>query len=256
MGKSKSNCFKDISLNTVLIAVGLILISLAAFFSINYRFLRSGSSTISVTGYATKDIVSDEGYIYYYFSADGDTRQKSLENAKVADRKIRERVSEYLEQEGYESFNYTVYSSTYDTTTNYVYTKEGRVTDQVEDYTSEGKFHIYSSDVYLIEALDEKTNDFIVDSVGLNSTSASYYYSQLDDLKIEMLEEAMSNARLRAETIGSGDSLNVKKVLSARQGVFQLNRKGDNSVSYGGNFNTSSIEKTLSITVNAEFSAR
>ncbi|HEQ65307.1 MAG TPA: hypothetical protein ENN64_00570 [bacterium] len=56
--------------------------------------------------------------------------------------------------------------------------------------------------------------------------------------------------------MASGDNMKIKSLRNARQGVFQINALNDYSVSYGGNFDTSSISKQVTITVNAEFIAQ
>jgi hypothetical protein len=83
-----------------------------------------------------------------------------------------------------------------------------------------------------------------------------YYYTQLAALKIEMISEATKDATLRAQKIAeeSGCSLGVLK--NGDMGVFQIvaPNSSEDEYSWGGSFNTSSKEKSASITMSLRFS--
>ena len=93
--------------------------------------------------------------------------------------------------------------------------------------------------------------------VQFNSSPPRYYYTQLADLKIEMISKATEDARIRAERIAKNAGGTLGKLISARMGVFQIT--GQNSgedYSWGGSFNTSSKNKTASITMRLEYNVK
>ena len=65
-----------------------------------------------------------------------------------------------------------------------------------------------------------------------------------------MISKATEDARLRAEKIAEFSGGKLGKIVSAKMGVFQITGQNSNEdYSWGGTFNTSSKEKTASITM-------
>ncbi|MFC2384958.1 MAG: SIMPL domain-containing protein, partial [Hoylesella saccharolytica] len=82
----------------------------------------------------------------------------------------------------------------------------------------------------------------------------AYYYTKLNDLKMEMLNKASANAYERAQTIAKGSDASVGSLVSSSMGVFQIvGLNSDEEYSWGGTFNTSSKEKVASITVRTTY---
>ena len=82
---------------------------------------------------------------------------------------------------------------------------------------------------------------------GVDSSSPpqpDYYYSKLDDLKLELIEKSTVDAKARAEKIAAKSGAKLRKLKTARMGVFQITGANTNEeFSAGGNFNTSSKNK-------------
>ena len=206
---------------------------------------------ISVTGYHKEDITSDKGLFYITFKRTGGSAEESINSVREDEKKVLKHIEQYSE-----STDIEIEKTTYDTYKRYKYDSDGRVTDKVRDYVTEGRILVTSDDVYAIERINNSTNELTIDGIDIASSYARYYYSEIEDLKISALDQAVENARERAETMASGDNMKIKSLRNARQGVFQINALNDYSVSYGGNFDTSSISKQVTITVNAEFIAQ
>jgi hypothetical protein len=76
----------------------------------------------------------------------------------------------------------------------------------------------------------------------------------LNELKIDLLAKAAQDAKLRAETIATNSDASLGSIRKANMGVFQITGRNTNEeYSYGGAFNTSSKEKTASITLRVEY---
>lgn len=117
-------------------------------------------------------------------------------------------------------------------------------------YTLSQSVEINSKDVKKIEAVSREITELLNSGVQLYSEAPRYYYTKIEDLKIEMISRATENARLRAEKIAENSGSNLGDLVSAQMGIFQIT--GQNSgedYSWGGAFNTSSKEKTTSITM-------
>ena len=107
-----------------------------------------------------------------------------------------------------------------------------------------------SKEVDKIEKVSREVTELLNQGVQFYSESPRYYYTKLADLKIEMISKATEDARIRAEKISEFSGGQLGDLESAKMGIFQIT--GQNSkedYSWGGTFNTSSREKTASITM-------
>lgn len=114
---------------------------------------------------------------------------------------------------------------------------------------------ITSSDVDKVEKASQEISSLIAEGILINSNEPSYYYTKLADLKLEMLGAASQDARARGERIAQESKGKLGKLRKAHTGVFQILGKNstDEEYSWGGTYNTGSIEKTATITVSAEY---
>ena len=69
-----------------------------------------------------------------------------------------------------------------------------------------------------------------------------------------MISKATADARARAEKIAENSGGNLGDLISAKMGIFQITgQNSKESYSWGGTFNTSSREKTASITMKLDY---
>ncbi|MCF7884993.1 MAG: SIMPL domain-containing protein, partial [Candidatus Marinimicrobia bacterium] len=67
---------------------------------------------------------------------------------------------------------------------------------------------------------------------------------------------AAQNARARANRIIESTDLKIKKMISAKSGVFQITERYSTRVAGYGIHNTSSRNKTIKVTVRAQFKVK
>lgn len=89
----------------------------------------------------------------------------------------------------------------------------------------------------------------------LNSDAPAYYYTKLADLKIKMIANATKDARERAEKVAENAKAKLGQLQQADMGIFQITAQNSSEeYSWGGTLNTTSKEKTASITMKLKFS--
>ena len=110
------------------------------------------------------------------------------------------------------------------------------------------------SDVAKVEKISREVTELLNKGVQLYSEQPRYYYKELEDLKIEMVSRATENARVRAEKIAENSGASLGELIRADMGIFQITGQNSNEdYSWGGVFNTSSKEKTASITMKLSY---
>lgn len=90
----------------------------------------------------------------------------------------------------------------------------------------------------------------------INASNLEYFYSNLDQLKKEIIAEATINAQERAEKMLANTDLKINKVISMRSGIFQITEPYSTDASSMGVYNTSSKNKEISVTAHAVFSIK
>ena len=113
---------------------------------------------------------------------------------------------------------------------------------------------LQSNDLDLVSGISREISELLNEGIQIRSDNPEYYYTKLDELKLNLIEQASENGRIRAEQIARNSKSRLQGLKSARLGVFQiLGYNSGESYSWSGTFNTSSRWKTASITVKMDF---
>lgn len=237
------------NLSAAILAVAMVVSIAIAAAAFKYRY-RSGE-TIHVTGAAQKDFTSDLIVWNAGYSRKKMTLSDAFDQLKADELKVRA----YLRESGIKD-NEVVFSSVlinkeYD----YQYSTDGRMTSNVfTGYNLTQYVKVESREMAKVEKVSREISDLIKTGIELSSQEPQYYYTKLNSLKIELLQMAAKDAKDRAEAIAGNTGTKLGKLRNSYMGVFQIIAQNSNEeYSYGGAFNTSSKEKTATITVTADF---
>jgi hypothetical protein len=226
---------------------GLAIVLAAYFLASAYAGRMSSDGSIQVTGLGKTDFVSD----LIVWSADFSATAYDLSDAYAALQDKQSIVERYLSERGLSDEELVFSAVSTSTRSKRLYNSEGNyVGEEFTGYNLSQSVTIESKKVAEIEKISREITELLNQGVTMYSESPRYYYTQLADLKIQMISEATEDARIRAETIAEEAGSRLGALQSARMGVFQIT--GQNSAedySWGGTFNTSSKNKTASITM-------
>ncbi len=227
------------------LAVGLVLSSIVLGWA--YISKKNGDEAVAVTGSARKRIKSD----LVNWSA-GVTHQAST--LAEAYKKISEnipRIKQYLLSKGISENQMTV--SSINTTTLHGRDADGNETSDITGYSLQQNVHVTSNDVERVSQIAREATELLDQGILIESSSPQYHYTQLGNLKIEMLGEAAKDAKTRAEQIASSTGNRIGAVRSAKMGVMQITAADSTDVSDSGISDTSSIDKDITAVVNISF---
>jgi hypothetical protein len=129
-------------------------------------------------------------------------------------------------------------------------------TDKVESYTLTQSVSISSTDMTKVPEVSRAVTSLIKEGVEIDSGAPCYLYTQLSELKINMLAEATKDATTRAEQIVDNAHGRLGKLVEARMGVMQINPKGVSATSAEGINDTSSYEKEITAVVSVKFEVK
>ena len=215
-----------------------------------YKYKYKTDETIVVTGLGKKDFKAD----LVIWNADFQTKNFDLKLASEQLNNDKKIIEQYLISQGIKSeeiiFNAVSINKEFD----YRYDENGRSQSFFTGYVLNQSIEIQSKDLDKIDNVSRKISDLISQGIELSSSMPNYYYSGLEDLKLELIANATENARKRAENIAEKSNAKLGNLKKASMGVFQITGQYSNEdFTYGGVYNTSSRDKTANITVKLEF---
>lgn len=233
---------------TVILATALVICSLVMSKPLtNYA---SSKSSIAVTGSAKQQIRSDLALWRGSFYQESNQLPEAYSNLK----KDLGKVKSYLVTKGIPEESIIV--SSISTMPQYIYSPNGMSTGQIASYRLSQSIEIRSADVDKISLIAREATELIEQGIVFESQPPQYFYTKLNDLKIDMLAEATRDSKLRAEKMASSTGSQIGHLRSARMGVFQITPINSNEVSDYGFNDTSSLDKEITAVVNAEFSVK
>lgn len=207
---------------------------------------------LSATGSASVDFESDLAIWRGEFSVHGDTSKEAYREIQ----KNADLVKKYFEDNGVSAEEMTFYSVSISQLTKDIYNEAGEYVGYEDDgYELTQSFAVSSADVDKITNIANECTELIDSGVEIISDYPEYYYTKLDELKLQLIEEATQNAKERIDIMAQNAGCQTGELLTANLGVFQITGaySSTEDYSYGGTFNTSSKDKTASITVRLNY---
>ena len=229
----------------VALAVGIVLASLI--FGWFFASSRKGDDAITVTGSAKRRISSD----LVVWSAGVSYQAPQLADAYRQLAESVPRIKEYLISKGIPESQMTV--SSIASTAQKRRDSDGNETSEIIGYSLSQQIEVRSPDVQKISLVAREATELINQGILIESKAPQYYYTQIGDLKIEMLGEAAKDAKERAARIASSTGNSIGSVRSAKMGVLQITAADSTDVSDYGVYDTSTIEKDMTAVVNVSF---
>jgi len=124
---------------------------------------------------------------------------------------------------------------------------------EVIGYSLNQSLFIISTEIEQIENLALNPDELLDQNIFFQVSSLEYFYSEIDNLKKDLLALATRNARERAEKILQESNHNPGKMIWSQAGVFQIIEPYSTEVQSYGMYNTSSRKKEIKVTVHAQF---
>lgn len=237
-------------------AISAIAISLAVIIggwilSRAYTYKFKTRNTVSVVGSSEYNFTAD----LIVWSATFTRTSFELKDAYSSLKSDVQQIKAYLTSHGIAD-NEVIFSSiVIDKQYNYQYDVNGRQTGTTfNGYQLRQTVKIESKNIDKVEKISREITELLQSGIELSSQEPFYYYTKLSSLKIDLLAKAAADAYNRANTIAENGHSDLGRLRKASMGVFQITGQHSNEdYSYGGAFNTTSKNKTATITVRLEY---
>lgn len=236
--------------------LGVCVVAAAFFVGWGLSHFRSAEShNIAATGSASTDFESDLIVWRGYFTKHAETSEMAYRDL-TGDANA---VKKFLKDNGIDDAEVefsavNVYHATRD-----IYDFEGNYQGQEYDgYDLSQTVTVTSTDIDTVEKISTEISSLLSSGIEFTSDAPEYYYTKLDDLKLELIDKATENAKQRVDIIANKSGAKIGKLTNSNLGVFQITAQntGTSNYSYDGYVDTSSRMKTATITVRLEYSLK
>lgn len=211
---------------------------------------RSQAGIISVTGLGETEFTSDLIIIKGSISANNEDASTSYEMMEH-NRKL---LVDFLTERGVDidDITFNVPSTRPVETSHYVDGNWAGYT--FSHYCSSQSFAIESKSVDVVENASRELPSLIGQGVSIDVYDPMYFFTELDEVKLDLLSEAAEDARDRAENIAKSSGAKLGELKDSYAGIFQITSStGDEEFSAGGSFNISSRDKKARVTVHSVY---
>lgn len=202
------------------------------------------NDTLSVSGSAKEKVVSDSAKWRAVFSRN--TLLSDISNGYSLMKKDEALVSKFLRDSGLKAEEINISA----VTMNQLYKN---YQDAPIEYNLQQTVEINSPDVAKITNLTKNTQPIIDKGVIFSTQSVEYFTSQLPALRVSLLANAIKDAKDRAQKIAESSDKKVGAIQSATMGVVQVVPVNSVDISDYGNYDTSTIDKEVMVTVKTIF---
>lgn len=211
--------------------------------------MRSQSS-ISVKGSASTDVKADLAS----WSATVQVSAQTQDQGAMRLREAMERVERYVQGNGFAANECTV--SAVRVRAVMRKNEKGADTNEVERHELTQHLAVKTPKVEAVERIARSITDLLRDGVPVSSSAPVYTISSIEDHKMRLLDQATRNAMDRARTLASSSGSGVGALLNASQGVVQVLARGSIDGGDWGEYDTSTVDKTMRVVVSLEYAVR
>lgn len=233
-------------LASAILAAGIVLA--AAVGSWTFYSVRSFDNVLQVTGSARKTIASDTMKWTGQFTRTVD--RDDLQSGYAQMKKDRTAVLSFLKKNKIDEKGVII-------STVFMDQNWGAPPERAQrEFILRQSVEVRSTDVEGLTKIAKNIDELINQGVLFSTQMLEYTVSKLPELRVELLKDAVKDARARAASIAESDGKSVGSLKSASIGVVQVLAPNSTAVDDYGAYDTSSVEKEVMVTVRAAFQLR
>ena len=210
---------------------------------------RRGGDTVSVRGTAQRNIKADRAVWKLSVSQSAETAAAAIAGVSTGV----DQVVKFMKSNDVADDEIVFGSITSFANKEYI---DGNSTGRILSYEASREVIIRMDEVDKVASLAADLGEVLSLGVNIYTGGPEYYLDALESLRPTLLAEAMTDAKLRAETLLGAVDGKIGEVRSVSSGPFQVTARDSTNVESGGYYETASIEKTVIATVLVEFATK
>lgn len=229
------------------VILGICLIIAAGIGSFTFYKVRAGTETLAVTGSVKQKVTSD--LVKWTGTFQRNIPQENLKNGYAQMKADEVLVLKFFKDNGFDE-------SVVQITPIFMEAPFQYDPNAPKEYILRQNVEVQSNEIQKITSMAKNTQILIDQGVIYSTNSLEYYYTKLPELRIALLKDAASDAKMRAQKIAESTGLQVGSIKSANAGVVQVLQVNSTDISDYGAYDTSTIEKEVMVIVTAIFNLK
>ena len=206
---------------------------------------RAGNS-VTVTGQSRTNAVADNAV----WTLNVQESSPSVAAAVVKVEKSVAALSKYLTAGGIPTAGIEVGGVNTNAINEYI---NGNPTGRVLSYQANQNVTVRSADVKLVNSLSNGIGTLLQTGVNVNNFGPQFYVSNLATLRPTLLAQAMKDAKERGISMTEAVGSKLGSVIAVSSGPVQVTSPDSVDTSGGGIYDTTTIQKTVTVTVSVSF---
>ena len=229
------------------VILGICLIIAAGIGSLTFYMVRTGTDTLTVTGSVKQKVTSD--LVKWTGTFQRNIPQENLKNGYAQMKADEVLVLKFFKDNGFDE-------SVVRITPIFMEAPFQYDPNAPKEYILRQNVEVQSNEIQKITSMAKNTQILIDQGVIYSTNYLEYYYTKLPELRIALLKDAVSDAKMRAQKIAESTGLQVSSIKSANAGVVQVLQVNSTDISDYGAYDTSTIEKEVMVIVTAIFNLK
>lgn len=236
-------------LRTIIFSVALIIA--ASVLGYQVKQVGGGRESISVKGLAEKPIKADRAEWTIRLQLQGATIAEAL--GKL--RKERPALDQFLAAAGFDAASLTESNESAEPNYEQVETAGGNMRSVQKGHVARQSVTINTADIGKIIAAAKGIVQFEADGHPVAYGEPQFLVSNLEEVKMSLIGEAMQNSRARAEEFAKNGDVKVGSMRSASQGAFYILPASANAdvSDWGGTYDKTTVDKIARVVVTVDY---
>lgn len=239
-------------LRTLVFSVALVIAALVLGYQV--KQVGGGRESISVKGLAEKPVKADRAEWRVQIQVKGD----SIPAALARLRKERPQLDAFFGAAGFEKESLAETNESVEPNYEQVEGRNGNMRSVQQGHVARQSVIINTTDIAKIIAASRAIVQFEADGHPVSYGEPQYLVSNLEEVKMSLIADAMKNSRTRATEFAKNGDVEVGRMRSASQGAFYILPAGaDQDVSdWGGSYDKSTVDKIARVVVTVDYGIR
>ena len=211
------------------------------------------SGVITVKGLAEAEYKASLGTWRVGITAWGDNYANAMSNNK----KQFAILESFLQKQGFRAEEIKSEEMSVSSHTEYYTDEKGERQSRENGYDASRDFSISTQDLAKLQKAQSAILQLRAENDTVNFSSPKFYLEDLETIKRTLISKATQDAAVRAEEFAKTGKMKVGVMQSASQGSFDIQSTSptsdDSSDSYGGGYDTSTIDKKVRLVVTIQY---
>ncbi|MGL4721714.1 MAG: SIMPL domain-containing protein [Desulfovibrionaceae bacterium] len=196
------------------IGIGISIIILGFLIRSGFVEWKTQSNYVEVRGLAERKVLADKGR----WSGGFQIQSKTIEELKQKRDSLIEKIQEFFISQGFDAGEITI--APIQVTDRYA--DQYNNNRPIERFSGTVNFVINTENVEALYNASRATNSLVDKGIFLTNARVQYNFTKLNDIKVEMLQEATENARGAALTFTKDSGTTLSSLQNATQGLFSV----------------------------------